>query len=180
MSQCVQTHDSVLIALSFAYPQEVLDNVREMSGVDQQDPNSAHARVARRLKEMADEFEREHLQEYSRWETIFATVFGFPRPDVVQTFMRFVKEVQEDEFSWSFLIRFFFFGFKLLQGLSPATNCMDEQQSELVDIFMSFLMDRLTTWIQSQGGWVRRDCEENARFSTITLLIYTCFGLRRN
>ena len=139
-----------------------------MSGVDQQDPDSSHARVARRLKELADEFEREHLQEYSRWETIFATVFGFPRPDVVQTFMRFVKEVQEDEFSWSFLIRFFFFGFKLLQGLSPTTNGMDEQQSELLDIFMNFLMDRLTTWIQSQGGWVR-DCaakQLNAPYTT--------------
>lgn len=106
--------------------------------------------VADRLKYLGDEINVK-LTHYSIWDTLMQ---GFRNPDdsVLKHFVDCIYSVKK-ELSLHMVVKIFYLGFWLLQSLVPKTFC-EEQQWRLLQIFVEFLTNELTTWIDSQGGWV--------------------------
>ena len=126
-----------------------------MSGL--QAPNSEErvAMVVRKLKAIADDYNRNHSSDQPRcslW-SIIATALSSPHRAIVNEFARCIKRLHYEDFSWTFVVRFFMIGVRLLESLS-SRNVYQEQQSALLGIFLDFLTDKMAKWIEDQGGWV--------------------------
>ena len=111
--------------------------------------------VVRKLKAIADDYNRHHPGDQPRcslWN-IIATALNAPHRAIVNEFANCIKRLHYEDFSWKFVVRFFMVGVRLLESLS-SRNVYQEQQSALLGIFLDFLTDKMAKWIEDQGGWV--------------------------
>ena len=107
--------------------------------------------VAERLKQLGDELDARLNGSQSLLTTLMN---GFRNPDssVFEHFVDCIKSAR-NELSCQMIIKLFRLGICLVQSLVPE-NIYDEHHRRLLDVFVHFLTDELSMWIDEQGGWV--------------------------
>lgn len=80
-----------------------------MSGLQVQKSEERAVIVVRKLKVTADEYNRKNADEQPRcslW-SIIATALCSPHQAIVNEFVRCIKRLHYEDFSWEFVVRFF-------------------------------------------------------------------------
>ena len=106
--------------------------------------------VVCRLRVIGDQFNNRLLGR-NLWR---ALISGFINPDgsVLQKFIDTIYSLKK-ELSLQMIVRLFYLGFRMIHSLIPRTF-YDEQQSRMIEVFIEFLVNELSEWIDEEGGWV--------------------------
>ncbi len=108
--------------------------------------------VVNRLQIIGDEFDQQLL--HTRAWTIISTVISATADgSVIHHFSCFISTIRK-ELSWRMIVKVFYFGCRLLSTLDPQ-DYYGEQQWKVLSVFVNFLLNELSEWIDQQGGWVR-------------------------
>ena len=70
------------------------------------------------------------------------------------------------------IVRLFYLGFRMIHSLIPRTF-YDEQQSRMIEVFIEFLVNELSEWIDEQGGWEEFLSDSNQRSQSTPVLVGT-------
>lgn len=121
------------------------------------------------LRVIGDQFNNRLLGR-SLWR---ALISGFMNPDgsVLQKFIDTIYSLKK-ELSLQMIVRLFYLGFRMIHSLIPRTF-YDEQQSRMIEVFIEFLVNELSEWIDEQGGWEEFLSDSNQRSQSTPVLVGT-------
>ena len=106
--------------------------------------------IVNRLRVIGDEFE-ERLQSRGMWNIICDALLS-PDRTILQQFSEAISSLKK-ELSLQMIVKVFYFGYRLIETLHPV-DMYGEQQWQILEVFINFLLNELSEWIDQQGGWV--------------------------
>lgn len=102
--------------------------------------------VATEILKYADRFDQTEMQTIE-------TGFRLIDPEVVSHFKKTIQSVQ-DRLSWTMVAKLLHLGVRLLRNITPESHSVHSQQWNLLMVFLEFLQEELSSWVDKQGGWV--------------------------
>ena len=102
--------------------------------------------VAKEISKWADRYDEQNMQTIEN-------CFRLTDPEVVFRFKKTIQRVH-NELSWTKVVKLLNLGVRLLRNITPENNSVHGQQWNLLMVFIEFLQEELSSWVDQQGGWV--------------------------